>query len=81
MSHDHHHPPAQGREHEAGPPSEHEILSRAMQELLEEKGIITAERYRETYGGPWVGIHRADLQQILSGAVGLENIHLNKRLQ
>jgi nitrile hydratase len=46
MSHGHHHPPAQGRDHESGPPSEHEILSRAMQELLEEKGIVTAEQVR-----------------------------------
>ena len=46
MSHDHHHPPARGRDHESGPPSEHEILSRAMQELLEEKGILTAEQVR-----------------------------------
>jgi nitrile hydratase alpha subunit len=44
--HDHHHPPAQGRDHESGPPSEHEILSRAMQELLEEKGVITAAQIR-----------------------------------
>ena len=47
MSHDHDHAPAKGREHEAGPPSEHEILSRAMQELLEEKGVITAEQVRQ----------------------------------
>lgn len=46
MSHDHRHPPAHGRDHEAGLPSEHEILSRAMQELLEEKGVITAEQVR-----------------------------------
>ncbi|NNG19915.1 NAD(P)-binding protein [Naumannella sp. ID2617S] len=43
-------------------------------------GNHTAERYRETYGGPFAGIHRADLQQILSQAVGMENIKLNKRL-
>jgi len=46
VSHDHRHPPAHGRDHEAGLPSEHEILSRAMQELLEEKGVITAEQVR-----------------------------------
>ena len=44
--HHSHHAPAQGREHESGPPSEHEILSRAMQELLEEKGVLTAEQVR-----------------------------------
>jgi hypothetical protein len=30
-----------------GPPSEHEILSRALQELLEEKGVLTAEQVRK----------------------------------
>ena len=40
MSHDHAHT------EEEGPPSEHEIMSRAMQELLEEKGILTAEEVR-----------------------------------
>ena len=66
MSHDHHHPPATGRDHDSGPPSEHEILSRAMQELLEEKGIITAEQVRRRmeqfeedfpYRGPRVIAH------------------------
>jgi nitrile hydratase alpha subunit len=43
--HDHdEHAPVSGEE--GGPPSEHEIMSRAMQELLEEKGIVTAEEIR-----------------------------------
>jgi nitrile hydratase alpha subunit len=48
--HDHHdhdhddHTPS--KEHDNGPPSEHEIMSRALQELLEEKGLITAEEVR-----------------------------------
>jgi nitrile hydratase alpha subunit len=45
--HDHghdHHAPAEGRDE--GPPSEYEIISRAMQELLEAKGVITAEEVR-----------------------------------
>jgi nitrile hydratase alpha subunit len=42
MSHGHQH----DHDEDEGPPSEHEILSRAMQELLEEKGIITAEQVR-----------------------------------
>ena len=33
-------------EHDAGPPSEYEIMSRAMQEILEAKGIITADQVR-----------------------------------
>jgi nitrile hydratase len=45
--HHSHHAPAQGRDHESGPPSEHEILSRAIQELLEAKGVITAEQVRQ----------------------------------
>jgi salicylate hydroxylase len=36
--------------------------------------------YRERYGAPYVGIHRAELQKILSAEVGMENIHLGKRL-
>jgi nitrile hydratase alpha subunit len=41
--HDHDHP----HEHDEEPPCEHEIMSRAMQELLEEKGILTAEQVRK----------------------------------
>ena len=44
MSHDHDHP--HDRAKDDGPPSEHEILSRALQELLEEKGVLTAEQVR-----------------------------------
>jgi nitrile hydratase alpha subunit len=40
--HDHSHDPS----FDDGPPSEHEIMSRAIQELLVEKGIITAEQVR-----------------------------------
>src|SRR2546428_13748575 len=43
---DHHHPHSHDDAHDSGPPSEHEIMSRAMQELLEEKGIIIAEQVR-----------------------------------
>ena len=43
MSHDHPHDQAT----DEGPPSEHEILSRALQELLEEKGVLTAEQVRK----------------------------------
>ena len=42
MSHDHH----RAHEQQEGPPSEHEILSRALQELLEEQGVLTAEEVR-----------------------------------
>ena len=36
--------------------------------------------YRERFGAPYVGIHRADLQAALSAAAGLDHIHLRKRL-
>ena len=44
--HDHRHDKAHGRDFDEGPPSEYEIMSRAMQELLEAKGVITAEQIR-----------------------------------
>jgi salicylate hydroxylase len=36
--------------------------------------------YRQRYGAPYFGIHRADLQAVLSAAVGMDRIHLSKRL-
>jgi nitrile hydratase len=47
MTHDHDHDHDHPHEHDEGPPCEHEIMSRAMQELLEEKGILTAEQVRK----------------------------------
>ena len=45
--HDHDHGDhAPGEERDEGPPSDYETMSRAMQELLEEKGVITAEQVR-----------------------------------
>jgi len=42
-AHDHDHDDhAPVNEHDNGPPGEYEIMSRAMQELLEQKGIVTA---------------------------------------
>src|SRR5207247_6891345 len=46
MNSDHHHPKAHGPDFDQGPPSEYEIMSRAMQELLIEKGVISAEQIR-----------------------------------
>jgi nitrile hydratase len=43
MTHDH----APVTDHDSGPPSEYEIMSRAMQELLEEKGLVAAEQVRQ----------------------------------
>src|SRR3954469_605080 len=45
---DHDHAPI--NEQDDGPPGEYEIMSRAMQELLEEKGIVTAEQVRRRMG-------------------------------
>ena len=36
--------------------------------------------YREQFGGSYWGIHRADLQAVLSKAVGLDRINLSHRL-
>ncbi len=36
--------------------------------------------YVERFGAPYFGIHRADLQKILGGAFGGENVHLGCRL-
>ena len=47
-AHDHDHDdPTPADEHDHGPPGEFEIMSRAMQELLEQKGAITAEQVRK----------------------------------
>ncbi|WP_321801023.1 FAD-dependent monooxygenase [Caballeronia sp. J97] len=39
-----------------------------------------APSYREQFGGSYWGVHRADLQAVLSQAVGLERISLGHRL-
>lgn len=44
--HDHRDDPSVDRSFDSGPPSEWEILSRAMQELMIAKGVITAEQIR-----------------------------------
>ena len=36
--------------------------------------------YRQRFGAPYLGIHRAGLQAVLSSAAGLDRIHLSKRL-
>lgn len=37
------------------------------------------EEYRRRYGAPYAGVHRADLQAILSEAVGPDTLHLATR--
>ena len=62
----HHHDHSHDRSFDEGTPSEYEIMSRAIQELLEEKGVITAEQVRRRmeqfdadfpYRGPRVIAH------------------------
>jgi salicylate hydroxylase len=36
--------------------------------------------YLNRFAAPWVGIHRADLQIVLSNAFGVENLHLGCRI-
>lgn len=43
-------------------------------------GRHRGELYERSYGAPGWGIHRAELQRILSEAVGPERIHLSKEL-
>lgn len=38
------------------------------------------QSYRDLFGGPYLGIHRAELQRILCAKVGMDRIHLGKRL-
>ena len=38
-------------------------------------------RYEREFGAPFFGVHRADLQQVLVGAVGEQALHLNSQLQ
>lgn len=42
--------------------------------------LSSREEYRRRFGAPYTGIHRADLQATLSGALGSEGLHLGKRL-
>lgn len=37
--------------------------------------------YRNRFGAPYFGVHRADLQRILSGALGPARLHLGQRLR
>jgi 2-polyprenyl-6-methoxyphenol hydroxylase-like FAD-dependent oxidoreductase len=42
--------------------------------------VANGDWYVRRFGAPWFGLHRADLQKILSGAFGIENLHLGCRL-
>ena len=42
--------------------------------------VAVHDRYRERFGAPYFGVHRADLQTVLSRAVGGDGLHLGHRL-
>ena len=42
--------------------------------------VADGDWYVRRFGAPWFGLHRADLQMILAGAFGGENLHLGCRL-
>src|SRR3954462_8081043 len=42
--------------------------------------VRTDDAYRKRFGAPYFGIHRADLQRILSSALGVAGLHLGHRL-
>ncbi|MHA2790141.1 FAD-dependent monooxygenase [Corynebacterium sp. S7] len=44
------------------------------------KTLLTGDEYEQRYGFRGYGIHRAELQSLLIQIVGMENIHLDKRL-
>ncbi len=42
--------------------------------------IAMGGAYRQRFGAPYIGIHRADLQRVLGGAHGPDGLHLGHRL-
>lgn len=42
--------------------------------------LSSRKEYRERYGAPYTGIHRADLQAILFSALDPDSLHLSKRV-
>ncbi len=42
--------------------------------------VSAGRAYRERFGGPYLGVHRADLQKALGSAVAAETLHLDHRL-
>jgi glycine/D-amino acid oxidase-like deaminating enzyme len=50
-------------------------------ERIAAHSVRNANSYRARFGGPYFGVHRADLQKVLSGAVASEDLHLGYRLE
>ena len=42
--------------------------------------VRLGQAYRQRFGAPYCGLHRADLQRVLSAALGGEGLHLGRRL-
>jgi salicylate hydroxylase len=42
--------------------------------------VHLGNRYQEKFGAPYLGVHRADLQKVMGGAVGLDVIALDHKL-
>jgi salicylate hydroxylase len=42
--------------------------------------IAKGSAYRARFGGPWIGIHRSDLQRVLGAEHGPDRLHLGHRL-
>lgn len=42
--------------------------------------VLSGQTYHDRCGAPYYGVHRASLQELLSGALGHEGLHLGKRL-
>lgn len=41
--------------------------------------VLSRHEYHERAGAPYYGVHRADLQQLLKSAAGVDSIHLGKK--
>ena len=50
-------------------------------EVIAAHPISLGGAYRKRFGAPYLGVHRADLQRALSGALAGENLHLGHRLE
>ena len=49
-------------------------------ERIAAHSVRDANSYRTRFGAPYFGVHRADLQKVLSGAVAGDDLHLGHRL-
>ena len=50
-------------------------------EVIAAHPIRLGRAYRNRFGAPYLGVHRADFQRVLSAALRGENLHLGHRLE